>query len=190
MGCILGCQLKSSCKRPRVLIGRDTRISGEMLESALMTGLISSGVDMLKLGVIPPPGVSYLTEKLDVQAGIMISASHNPVQDNGIKIFSHSGYKLSDAEDYHLSAKEYVDYLETTISHSLKGLKVVLDCANGASSALAPKLFKDLGAEVISIFQQLDGININESCGSTHPEKLAEAVVEYKDGRSKNRKIM
>ena len=206
LGRILGYQLKSRFERPKVLIGRDTRISGEMLESALMAGLISSGVDVLKLGVITTPGVAYLTKKLDVEAGIMISASHNPVQDNGIKIFSHSGYKLSDAEeleiealldvvdelprpegkeigrveDYHLGAKEYVEYLETTISHSLKGLKVVLDCANGASSALAPQLFKDLGAEVISIYHQPDGININESCGSTNPEKLAEAVVEYK----------
>ena len=128
-----------------------------MLESALMAGLISSGVDVLKLGVITTPGVAHLTKKLDVEAGIMISASHNPVQDNGIKIFSHSGYKLSDAEeleiealldvvdelprlagkeigrveDYHLGAKEYVEYPETTISHSLRGLKVVLDCAMG-----------------------------------------------------------
>lgn len=132
-----------------------------MLESALMAGLISSGVDVLKFGVITTPGVAYLTKKLDVQAGIMISASHNPVQDNGIKIFSHSGYKLSDAqeeiealldvmdelprpvggeigrvEDYHLGAKEYVEHLETTISNQLTGLKVVLDCANGAIAIL------------------------------------------------------
>ena len=188
-----------------MLIGRDTRISGEMLESALMAGLISLGVDVLKLGVITTPGVAYLTKNLDVQAGIMISASHNPVQDNGIKIFSHNGYKLSDAqeeeiealldvmdelprpvggeigrvEDYHLGAKEYVEHLETTISNKLTGLKVVLDCANGASSTLAPQLFKDLGAEVISIYHQPDGININESCGSTHPEMLAQEVVKH-----------
>ncbi|WP_343290726.1 hypothetical protein [Turicibacter bilis] len=159
---MLGYQLKSLYERPKVLIGRDTRISGEMLESALMAGLISSGVDVLKLGVITTPGVAYLTKNLDVQAGIMISASHNPVQDNGIKIFSHSGYKLSDAqeeeiealldvvdelphpvggeigrvEDYHLGAKEYVEHLETTISNKLTGLKVVLDCANGAIAIL------------------------------------------------------
>ncbi|CUQ34390.1 Phosphoglucosamine mutase [Turicibacter sanguinis] len=195
LGHILGYQLKSRFQRPKVLIGRDTRISGEMLESALMAGLISSGVDVLKLGVITTPGVAHLTKKLDVEAGIMISASHNPVQDNGIKIFSHSGYKLSDAEEleiealldvvdeltrpsgkeigrvenYHLGAKEYVEYLETTISYSLKGLKVILNCTNGASSALAPQLFKDFGAEVISIYHQPDGININESCGYTHP---------------------
>lgn len=177
-GRILGYQLKSLCERPKVLIGRDTRISGEMLESALMAGLISSGVDVLKVGVITTPGVAYLTKNLDVQAGIMISASHNPVQDNGIKIFSHNGYKLS-VEDYHLGAKEYVEHLETTISNQLTGLKVVLDCANGASSALAPQLFKDLGAEVISIYHQPDGININELCGSTHPEMLAAEVVKH-----------
>ncbi len=205
LGRILGYQLKMTCERPKVLIGRDTRISGEMLESALMAGLISSGVDVLKLGVITTPGVAYLTKTLDVQAGIMISASHNPVQDNGIKIFSHNGYKLSDdqeaeiealldvgdelprliggeigrVEDYRLGANSYIEHLKTTISHSLTGLKVVLDCANGASSFLAPQLFHDLGAEVISICHEPNGININETCGSTHPQTLAEAVVEH-----------
>ena len=193
------------CEQPKVLIGRDTRISGEMLESALMAGLISSGVDVLKLGVITTPGVAYLTKTLDVQAGIMISASHYPVQDNGIKIFSHNGYKLSDTqeeeieallevadelprpigekigrvEDYRLGASSYLEHLKSTISHSLAGLKVVLDCANGASSCLAPQLFHDLGADVVSICYEPNGININEACGSTHPQTLAEAVVEH-----------
>ncbi len=192
-------------ERPKVLIGRDTRISGEMLESALMAGLISSGVDVLKLGVITTPGVAYLTKTLDVQAGIMISASHNPVQDNGIKIFSQNGYKLSDdqeaeiealldvvdelprliggeigrVEDYRLGTNSYIEHLKTTISHSLTGLNVVLDCANGASSFLAPQLFHDLGAEVISICCEPNGININEACGSTHPEALAKEVVKH-----------
>lgn len=205
LGRILGYQLKMICEQPKVLIGRDTRISGELLESALMAGLISSGVDVLKLGVITTPGVAYLTKTLDVQAGIMISASHNPVQDNGIKIFSHNGYKLSDAqeeeiealldvadelprpigekigrvEDYRLGASSYLEHLKSTISHSLAGLKVVLDCANGASSCLAPQLFHDLGADVVSICHESNGININEACGSTHPQKLAEAVVEH-----------
>lgn len=205
LGRILGYQLKMMCERPKVLIGRDTRISGEMLESALMAGLSSSGVDVLKLGVITTPGVAYLTKTLDVQAGIMISASHNPVQDNGIKIFSHNGYKLSDAqeeeieallevadelprliggeigrvEDYRLGASSYLEHLKSTISHSLAGLKVVLDCANGASSCLAPQLFHDLGADVVSICHEPNGININEACGSTHPQTLAEAVVEH-----------
>ncbi len=278
LGRILGYQLKMTCEQPKVLIGRDTRISGEMLEAALMAGLISSGVDVLKLGVITTPGVAYLTKTLDVQAGIMISASHNPVQDNGIKIFSHNGYKLSDTqeeeiealldvadelprpigekigrvedyrlgassylehlkstishslaglkvvldcangassclapklfhdlgadvvsichepnginirliggeigrvEDYRLGASSYLEHLKSTISHSLAGLKVVLDCANGASSFLAPQLFHDLGAEVISICCEPNGININEACGSTHPQTLAKAVVEH-----------
>lgn len=147
--------------------------------------------------------MAYLTKNLDVQAGIMISASHNPVQDNGIKIFSHSGYKLSDeqeneiesyldapdtlprpiagnigrVEDFYRGAKQYVDYIESTISGRLTGLKVVLDCANGASSALAPQLFKELGAEVITISSTPDGVNINEECGSTHPEALTVEVV-------------
>ena len=203
LGRILGYQLKSLCERPKVLIGRDTRISGELLESALIAGLVSAGADVLKLGVITTPGVAYLTKNLDVQAGIMISASHNPVQDNGIKIFSHSGYKLSDeqeneieaylaapdtlprpiagdigrVEDFYLGAKQYVDYLETTINGHLNGLKVVLDCANGASSALAPQLFKELGAEVVTVSSAPDGVNINEQCGSTHPEALALEVV-------------
>ncbi len=193
LGRILGYQLKMTGERPKVLIGRDTRISGEMLESALMAGLISSGVDVLKLGVITTPGVAYLTKILDVQAGIMISASHNPVQDNGIKIFSQNGYKLSDdqeaeiealldvvdelprliggeigrVEDYRLGANSYIEHLKTTISHLLTGLKVVLDCANGASSYLAPQLFNDLGADVISICHEPNGVNINEDCGST-----------------------
>lgn len=205
LGRILGYQLKMICEQPKVLIGRDTRISGEMLEAALMAGLISSGVDVLKLGVITTPGVAYLTKTLDVQAGIMISASHNPVQDNGIKIFSHNGYKLSDAqeeeiealldvadelprpigekigrvEDYRLGASSYLEHLKSTILHSLAGLKVVLDCANGASSCLAPQLFHDLGADVVSICHEPNGININEACGSTHPQTLAEAVVEH-----------
>ncbi|CUN16815.1 phosphoglucosamine mutase [Turicibacter sanguinis] len=203
LGRILGYQLTSLCERPKVLIGRDTRISGELLESALIAGLVSVGADVLKLGVITTPGVAYLTKNLDVQAGIMISASHNPVQDNGIKIFSHSGYKLSDeqeneieayldapdtlprpiagnigrVEDFYRGAKQYVDYLETTIDDRLNGLKVVLDCANGASSALAPQLFKELGAEVITVSSKPDGVNINEQCGSTHPEALAVEVV-------------
>ncbi|MBP3909005.1 MAG: phosphoglucosamine mutase [Turicibacter sp.] len=203
IGRILGHQLKSLCERSKFFIGRDTRISGELLESALIAGLVSAGADVLKLGVITTPGVAYLTKNLDVQAGIMISASHNPVQDNGIKIFIHSGYKLSDeqeneieayldnsdelprpiageigrVEDFYRGAKQCVDYIESTINGRLNGLKVVLDCANGASSALAPQLFKELGAEVITISSTPDGVNINEQCGSTHPEALASEVV-------------
>lgn len=204
LGRILGHQLKSKNARPKVLIGRDTRISGELLENALIAGLVSSGADVLTLGVITTPGVAYLTKTLEVEAGIMISASHNPVQDNGIKIFSHNGYKLSDEEELeieafldvedslprptagevgrienlHQAAKQYVDFIEGTVETKFTGLKIVLDCANGAASNLAPRLFADLGAEVVTISSKPDGININDNCGSTHPEALAVKVIE------------
>lgn len=204
LGRILGHQLKLKEERPKVLIGRDTRISGELLESALIAGLISSGADVLTLGIITTPGVAYLTKNLDVQVGIMISASHNPVQDNGIKIFSHSGYKLSDdeeaeiealldsednlprpvagdigrVEDFQMGSQKYVNFIKGTAGQTLESLKIVIDCANGASSALAPQLFAALDAEIITMSSQPDGININENCGSTHPENLAKVVVE------------
>ncbi len=205
LGRILGYHLKAKNTRPKVLIGRDTRISGEMLESALIAGLVSSGADVLTLGVVTTPGVAYLTKSLDVEAGIMISASHNPVQDNGIKIFSHSGYKLSDdeeleienmidnedtlprpvagevgrVENFEMGSQKYVNFVKGTVGTKLTGLKVVLDCANGAASALAPQLFADLDADIITISAQPDGVNINENCGSTHPEGLAAAVVKH-----------
>ena len=205
LGRILGHHLKSKNTRPKVLIGRDTRISGELLESALIAGLISSGADVLTLGVITTPGVAYLTKNLDVDAGIMISASHNPVQDNGIKIFSHIGYKLSDreeeeiealidtedelprpiageigrVEDFQMGSQKYVNFIKGTVGHKLTGLKIVLDCANGASSALAPQLFADLDADIITVSSNPDGININHDCGSTHPEALAKEVVKH-----------
>lgn len=205
LGRVLGHQLKAKNSRPRVLIGRDTRISGELLESALIAGLTSSGTDVLTLGVITTPGVAYLTKNLDVSAGIMISASHNPVQDNGIKIFSHSGHKLSDEEEgqieelldqddtlprpisgevgrvenFQVGSQKYVNYIKGTVGHSLSPLKVVVDCANGASSALASQLFVDLEVDIVSISSNPDGVNINENCGSTHPENLAKAVVEH-----------
>ena len=205
LGRILGHQLKGMSERPKVLIGRDTRISGELLESALIAGLTSSGADVLTLGVITTPGVAYLTKSLDVEAGIMISASHNPVEDNGIKIFSHSGYKLSDQEEeeiealldsevdlprpvgknigrienFKVGAQKYVNFIKGTASGDLSGLKIVADCANGAASALARQLFADLDADIITIASNPDGVNINENCGSTHPENLAKAVVEH-----------
>ncbi|MCL1950825.1 MAG: phosphoglucosamine mutase [Turicibacter sp.] len=206
LGRILGHQLKAKSTRPKVLIGRDTRISGELLESALIAGLTSSGADVLTLGVITTPGVAYLTKCLDVEAGIMISASHNPVQDNGIKIFSHSGYKLSDqeefeiealldndsldlprpiagdigrVEDFRVGAQKYVNFIKGTAgATNLSGLKIVADCANGAASALARQLFADLDADIVTIASNPDGVNINEKCGSTHPENLAKAVVD------------
>ena len=204
LGRILGHQLKLKNEHPKVLIGRDTRISGELLESALIAGLISSGADVLTLGVITTPGVAYLTKNLDVEVGIMISASHNPVQDNGIKIFSHSGYKLSDdeesvienlldsgdelprpiggaigrVEDFQMGSQKYLNFIKGTAGMTFENLKIVIDCANGASSALAPQLFAALDANIITISSNPDGVNINENCGSTHPENLARVVVE------------
>lgn len=203
LGRILGARLAKDDARPKVLIGRDTRISGDMLEGALVAGLVSSGVSVMKLGVISTPGVAYLTKSLDVQAGIMISASHNPVEDNGIKIFQSDGYKLNDAieleieslldddvdvlprptggdigtvESFKMGTDKYINFLKTTIDNDLSGFKIALDPGHGAASALARQLFVDLGAEVITIGTNPDGLNINDGVGSTHPEQL-QAVV-------------
>ncbi|WP_134703807.1 phosphoglucosamine mutase [Ammoniphilus sp. YIM 78166] len=194
-------------KRPKVIIGRDTRISGHMLEASLTAGMLSIGVDVIRVGVISTPGVAFLTRSFNADAGVMISASHNPFQDNGIKFFGGDGFKLSDemeAEietlievkedqlprpvasaigtvmDYREGGQRYLSYLKTTVKNPFHGLKVVLDCANGASYALAPQLFRDLGAETVVLAYQPDGININEGYGSTHPENLQQVVVEQK----------
>ncbi|MEW9670211.1 phosphoglucosamine mutase [Ammoniphilus sp. 3BR4] len=193
--------------RPKVIIGRDTRISGHMLEGALVAGLLSIGVEVMRLGVISTPGVAFLTRALGADAGVMISASHNPVPDNGIKFFGGDGFKLSDemeleieglldaeedqlprpvgAEmgavmDYREGGQKYISYLKTSVKNNFDGLKVVLDCANGAVSSIAPQLFCDLGADTVLIANNPDGLNINEGCGSTHPEKLQQAVLEHK----------
>ena len=203
LGRILGARLVKDNARPKVLIGRDTRISGEMLEGALIAGLTSSGVSVMKLGVISTPGVAYLTKNLDVQAGVMISASHNPVEDNGIKIFQSDGYKLNDeieleiesllnddvdvlprpiggeigtVASFKMGVDKYINYLKTTINNDLSGFKIALDPGNGAASALARQLFVSLGAEVVTIGANPDGLNINQGCGSTHPEKLQALV--------------
>lgn len=191
---------------PRIIIGKDTRISGDMLEAALIAGICSVGADVLRVGVLPTPGIAFLTRTLDVSAGVVISASHNPVQDNGIKFFSSTGYKLPDAiEDeiegillseekpweipiggevgrvieIHDAERRYMDFLKNTVGR-LDGLKVVLDTANGAASHVGPKLLEELGVEVIPICNQPDGVNINAACGSTHPETLQKAVLEHK----------
>jgi phosphoglucosamine mutase len=192
-------------KRPKILIGKDTRLSGDMLESALAAGICSVGADVISLGIIPTPGVAYLTRELGADAGVVISASHNPMEDNGIKFFAGNGFKLPDEledeiENIIISKKElpsptgpdvgkvtyladalerYATYLKEQAGTNLKGKKIVVDCANGAAFSLAPKVFADLGAEVIPHFNQPDGININAGCGSTHPEKLMELVKEY-----------
>ncbi|WP_145418251.1 phosphoglucosamine mutase [Staphylococcus hominis] len=192
-------------KHPRVLVGRDTRVSGEMLESALIAGLASIGAEVMRLGVISTPGVAYLTCEMGAQLGIMISASHNPVADNGIKFFGADGFKLSDKQeeeieqlldqeqpdlprpagkdilhfsDYYEGAQKYLSYLKSTIDINLDGLKITLDGANGSTSSLAPFLFGDLEATTVTIGCNPDGYNINDECGSTHPEHLAEKVVE------------
>lgn len=192
-------------KTPKILIGRDTRLSGTMLESALAAGICSAGGNAHLLGVIPTPAVSYLTEKLEANAGVVISASHNPFEDNGIKFFARTGYKLPDAVEDEIEGivKQPVDYTRTVtgsnlghvidepdmgmeyVQHivdscpvKLNGLKVVMDCANGANSEIAPAILRTLGAHVIPIFHEPNGININNGCGSTHLEALQAKVRE------------
>ncbi|MFL2078507.1 phosphoglucosamine mutase [Marinilactibacillus psychrotolerans] len=192
-------------ERPRVLVGKDTRVSGRMLEYALIAGLLSVGAEVLRLGVLTTPGVSYLTRQQGATAGIMISASHNPVQDNGIKFFGSDGFKLSDAqeleieslidadedtlprpsaeglgtsEEYKEGMLKYIQFLTQTISGSLTGLHVALDGANGAASPLLNRLFADLDTDFDVTGASPDGLNINAGVGSTHPEHLAEFVLE------------
>jgi phosphoglucosamine mutase len=190
---------------PAVLIGKDTRISGYMLEAALEAGLSAAGVDVLLTGPMPTPAVAYLTRALRAQAGIVISASHNPYYDNGIKFFSSEGAKLSDEIEHAIEAEldkpmqvmesamlgkarrindaagRYVEFCKSTFPNhmDLRGLKIVLDCAHGATYHVAPDVFHELGAEVISIGNQPDGLNINEQVGSTHPQALQKAVLAH-----------
>lgn len=191
--------------QPQVLVGRDTRISCRMLEYALVSGLLSAGAEVLRLGVITTPGVSFLTRSQNAAAGIMISASHNPVEDNGIKFFGPDGFKLSDqqeaeiegllnsgedefprpaaqglgtSEEFNEGSLKYTQFLSQTISGDLSGLKIVLDGANGAASPLINRLFADLDTEFDVIGASPDGLNINDGYGSTHPENLAKEVVE------------
>lgn len=202
-----GYVLTKEVAKPKVLIGLDTRISGNMLEASLTAGLLSIGADVILLGVLSTPAVAYLTRTMGADAGVMISASHNPVEDNGIKFFGRDGFKLLDETELEIEAlmdqevdelprpigKElgtvkfdtdakwkYVDYLKTTVKHRFDGMRIVLDCANGAAYELAPKIFADLGAEVITMAAEPNGLNINDQCGSTHPEKLQEEVVRQK----------
>lgn len=192
-------------KRPLILIGRDTRISGCMLEDALCAGILSMGGDVIKVGVIPTPGIAFLVRKLNAAAGVVISASHNPFEYNGIKFFRGDGYKLDDTieDEIEKYVKEgvpseagrtgadlgrimepeespvalYREFVKSTFDGDLKGIKLVLDCANGASYVAAEDVFTELGADVKVIADKPDGININDKCGSTHPEALGEAVL-------------
>ncbi len=198
--------LTKETDRPKVLVGRDTRVSGYMLEGALVAGLLSIGAEVMRLGVISTPGVAYLTKVMDASAGVMISASHNPVEDNGIKFFGNDGFKLHDEQeeeieaildqeeddlprptgsglgavtDYLEGGQRYLQYLKQAVEEDdFGGISVALDCAHGATSALAQHLFADLEADICTIGTSPNGKNINEGVGSTHPEKLVELVKE------------
>lgn len=192
-------------QKPLVLIGYDTRLSSDMLASAISAGLCSVGANVLNIGVVPTPAVAYLISRYNAQAGIMISASHNPAEFNGIKIFNAEGYKLADAlEDriesmvldgtpaiqlagpnelgtvtYSTAAiQDYIDHICATIPHDLSGLRVCMDCANGSASATARQLFTKLGAEIHVLADDPDGLNINKDCGSTHLGQLKKAVLD------------
>ena len=202
----VGRVLKQTEERPLVLIGKDTRISGYMLESALESGFNSAGVDVLLLGPLPTPGVAYLTRAQRASLGVVISASHNPYPDNGIKFFSAQGSKLSDAWELAVEAAldeppiwadsaslgktrrlddaagRYIEFCKSTFDNdlTLKGVKIVVDAAHGAAYHIAPKVFHELGAEVIAIGCSPDGTNINHHVGATHPEALVAAVLQEK----------
>ncbi|MCL2858887.1 MAG: phosphoglucosamine mutase, partial [Streptococcaceae bacterium] len=190
---------------PKVYVARDTRISGQMLATALISGLLSVGIEVYDMGVIATPGVAYLVNKEDASAGVMISASHNPALDNGIKFFGSDGFKLEDAveleiealldaqedtlprpsaqglgqlHDYTEAVRKYQAFLKTTAEGEFAGVKVVLDTANGAAHTSARAVFADLNAEITVIGENPDGLNINDGVGSTHPEQMAKKVVE------------
>lgn len=204
LGRAAGAYFCKSAGKHRFLIGMDTRISGSMLTAALSAGLCASGIDVNLAGVIPTPGVAYLTKKKGYDAGIVISASHNPFPDNGIKFFDRNGYKLPDKTEEEIEnilrhdeeiarptgdkigviahrselAQEYKDYVKSTVSVDLSGLKIVTDSANGAASDFLPGILEELGAEVIATFREPNGVNINNGCGSTHMENLQKKVLE------------
>ncbi|MGL4654880.1 MAG: phosphoglucosamine mutase [Sarcina sp.] len=198
--------LTEAAHKAKILVAKDTRISGDMLESALVAGILSVGAEAIVVDVIPTPAVAHLTREYNADAGVMISASHNPVEYNGIKFFNSKGYKLSDELEDKIqevietgfkgvpsptgadlgretkleNANEtYIEYSKRIVENGLAGLKVALDCANGAAFSVAERAFEELGAEVIVIHNKPDGVNINEKCGSTHPEDLMKFVKEH-----------
>ena len=198
--------LASDVRRPTILIGRDTRISGEMLESALVAGICSMGARAVLTEVLPTPAIAYLTRYYEADAGVVISASHNTVEYNGIKFFDKNGYKLPDVVEDKIeelvqnglpatltlpigekvgrpvrqrnATRRYIDFIKETTSIRLDGLHIVLDCAQGASYEVAPQVFRELGAQVSCYYHEPDGTNINDNCGSTHPQRLCELVRE------------
>ncbi|MCY6957421.1 phosphoglucosamine mutase [Clostridium brassicae] len=196
--------LTEGAHKPKILVGMDTRVSGDMLESALVAGILSVGAEAICVGIVPTPAIAYLTRKYKADAGVVISASHNPVEYNGIKFFNSQGYKLKDELEDRIQSviesdfkgvpspigeelgrkviedgaiEDYIEFAKSTIDVDLKGLKVALDCANGASYETSVETFRELGAEVVVINNDPDGVNINKNCGSTHPEELMDYVV-------------
>jgi len=205
LGRVGGYFLTNGKKRPKMVVGMDTRISGDMLEGALSSGLNSAGIDVLYLGILPTPAVACMIKILEADGGVMITASHNPVEYNGIKFFNENGLKLTDAiensiEEYILNdldinyvpisgeigrkirienpVRKYMDYLKDTIDVDFKGLKVAVDCGNGAVYKAAPELLHELGAQVYVMHNNPNGININVNCGSTRPEEIQKLVLE------------
>lgn len=204
-----GVSLKKRIDKPKVLIGKDTRVSGYLIEGVISSGLCSVGVDVLFVGPLPTPGIAYLTRGMRADAGMMISASHNPYYDNGIKLFDHNGFKIPDSEEFfienlmdsnelekHLVTSQnlgrakriddaigqYAVFLKEKFPKNLKldGLKIVLDSAHGAGYKVGPKVFEELGAKVITIHDEPNGFNINEQSGALHPQILAKKVVEHR----------
>lgn len=196
---------KSPKNKPLVVLGKDTRLSGYILESALQAGLNAAGVYVHLLGPLPTPAIAHLTRALHAHAGIVISASHNPYYDNGIKFFSSEGKKLPDSLQEEINKElendlfiedtanlgksvrvndangRYIEFCKSTFPYhfDLNNLKIVLDCAHGAAYSVGPSVFRELGAKVVALYNEPDGLNINEDCGSTHPENLQKAVVEH-----------
>jgi len=193
----------------RIVVGKDTRLSGDMIESALVSGICSMGADVLRVGVLPTPGIAFLTGSMRADAGIVVSASHNPYRDNGIKIFSGGGFKLPDETEEEIEKRilsddpenlatlpadvgkisyikdargRYIVFLKSTFPKALtlEGLRVVLDCSNGATSRVAPEAFSELGATVVTLFAEPNGVNINDGCGSQHTAHLAARVIREK----------
>ncbi|MBO5494423.1 MAG: phosphoglucosamine mutase, partial [Eubacterium sp.] len=194
---------ESNSSKPTILIGKDTRASGDMLEAALTAGFTSVGCNVLSVGVVPTPAVAYLTVEYGCEAGVMISASHNPCEYNGIKIFQKTGYKLDDSIEEEIEAiildgaeeipvmlggdvgnslycktavADYVKHVVSTASVRFDGLKIALDCANGSAAVCAKEIFTQLGAKCLMLSDTPDGVNINDNCGSTHPEELMSFV--------------
>ena len=206
IGRIAGYIFSKEKSKPKVLIGQDTRISGPMFEGALIAGLLSIGAEVMRLGVISTPGVAYLTKVTNAQMGIMISASHNPFEDNGIKIFGPNGFKLTDEQEaeierlmdlednlprpvgndigvlsnYFEGSQKYLSYLQETVNNDFTDIHIALDCAHGATSSLAAHLFADLDAEIYTVGNNPNGININDGVGSTYPENI-QAMVKEKE---------